>query len=199
MAGLAVQLPTDIQNACEQVDSKRSRQQQLVCDELDKLGEPPFDFAIEQVKVSIALAHAGYGNQMLKPIHSQDTLRPLIMIGASGDTSTPMSQEATPLFKAHTGPVAMVTIKGGSHYSFANICEVEKILPDTTQSEVGDICSDTATPTIEESFQIINAYTLAALELFVRGNQQARSQFAPLDAELMRLQSKGIFTAGDKP
>lgn len=193
VAGLKVQVPPSYKIDCSKPAAQRSKQDQLVCPELEKLGEGPYNFGDPRVKLAIPLAHAGYGWQMLTPVGATDEHIPIIMMGASGDLVTPVSTEATPLYKDLSTPTALLTLNGGSHYSFANICEIEKLLPDNLKPAIGNICTAAASPSMEQTFELINLYALAAVDLYLRDDEQARATFKPVTESVYSLQSKGIY------
>lgn len=194
VAGLKVQVPPAYNLDCSKAQAERSPQDQLVCPEIAKLGAAPFSFHDKRVKVAVPLAHAGYGWKMLVKVAKDAKHIPLVILGASGDTLTPFATEAQPLYDDLTTPSALIKIVGGSHYSFANLCDVEHLLPAGFKQNMGNICTASAKPTIAETFDIVQTYTLAAMDLVLRGDSDAAQVFDPKKETqgLHTLQSRGL-------
>ena len=198
VAGLDVLKPFLTPADCD--DSALPEESKLLCTEVKKLGDAPYNFADPRVRVAVPLAHAGYGSvgkwKLLATLEKGAEHIPLVMIGATGDNITRIILETRPLYKALASPAAMISIKGGSHYSFADICALKGLLPASFKAAIGDICEPDAKPTIEESYDIINTYTLAAMDLYLKGDESARETFKASDGELFQVESQGIVGQG---
>ena len=146
------------------------------CVEFKQMGPPPWNLSDPRVKVAVPLAHAftaGFEVQSLKNMKI-----PIILEAALGDTLTPMVTEALPMYGLLGGPKALITIQGGGHYTFANMCELPSGILAQMASEIGAICDASTIPTITQSHDAIVVYELAAFDLFLRGDKSKASVFA---------------------
>jgi len=172
VAGAAIQPPGAYLPNC-----KTAPEGDVTCKTLATLGAPPWDFRDARVKLAIPLAHgltAGFAKASLAALPV-----PVIMQAAVGDTTTPMSAEALPTYKAVVGPRALVVLQGGTHFSYANVCELVPLLPAARKRAFAPLCADDAVPTIAVSHAAIVHYTLAACDVYLRGKNERRAAFAP--------------------
>ena len=191
LAGLPVSLPTGVTVNCAAPDMA------ITCKELNKLGPPPWSFADPRIDLAIPLAHALYAIGALgKPTAKMPAI-PIIIMAATGDTMTKAALEATPLFNDLPGQAALMLVQGGSHYSFANICEVQGFMTGEMKAAIGDICKADASPTMAAVHAAVVEHTLAALDIWLRGNDDARKVFDPNKSTgpVYSLKSKGIYPA----
>jgi len=191
VAGMPVTLPPGVKPNC------LVPAQVAACAEMDKLGPPPWSFADPRVDVAIPLAHALYaGGVLVKPSDEVPGI-PIIIVAASGDTTTKPALEAVPLYNDLPGAAALLTIQGGSHFSFANVCALEPFMDPVTKASLGGICKPNAKQTMAQSHAAVVKHTLAALAIWLRGDDQARAEFDPkkTTGPVYTLLSKGIYDA----
>lgn len=189
VAGLPVNVPPAYMPDCKvQAGSE-------VCKELDLQGPPPWNFGDPRVKLSVPLAHALYGAGALDKQQIDKLEVPVVAMAATGDTTTPYKVEAEPLYADLQGVGALLVLQGGSHFSFANMCEVEPFAPADVKKAIGDICKATAVPTMAQTHAIVLEHTLAALDIWLKGQDAPRAVFDPAKATegLYTLKSKGIW------
>ena len=189
LAGMPVGLPAGVSLNCA------APEQVAACKEIDKLGPAPWNLGDARIDLAIPLAHALYAAGVLaKPTGTVPAI-PIILMAASGDTLTKPNLEAEPLYAALADQAALVMIQGGSHYSFANICEVVPFMPANLKAAVGNICDGDAKPTMAEVHAVVVEHTLAALDIWLRGNDKARKAFDPAKTTgpVYALKSKGIY------
>lgn len=172
VAGIAVDVPEAVSVNCD----NRPKQDPL-CVEQAKLGGPPWDFGDPRVKVAIPLAHAFYAYNVLTHASAKKLKVPTIIMAATGDKLTPYAAEAAPLYKDMTAPRALFAIEGGGHMSFANICAVAAFVPANLKAEVEVLCGKDADPTMAETHAAILKYTLAAVDIYLKGNDASRALF----------------------
>ena len=128
-----------------------------------------------------------------------NTVPSLFMIGEEDVTIGAKGNEAIRAnFNAHKGPAYLLTLKRGGHYSFTDMFKLNPNFGDGVgtgkQRETGK--PYTFTPT-EAAWQMINSYSLAFLNLYVRGN----SDTSPILAraawpEEMAWQASGVAASG---
>ncbi len=188
LAGLPVQQPKGVKINCDR--DKDS----LVCKEIAKLGPAPWDFGDDRIDMVIPLAHALYGNGALSKTVAKEYKKPVIVMAASGDTTTPYNTEAVPLYADLPGPAALLTIEGGSHFSFADICHALSFAPSQYKASMEAACGPNAKPTQTQSQEIVRNHVLAALDVFLKGKDEQRAVFADAKSAdgLYTMASKGI-------
>ena len=191
LAGLPVHKPAGVKIDCD------ADKDSLVCKEIAKLGPAPWDFGDDRIDMVIPLAHALYGNGALSKTTAKGYKKPVIVMAASGDTTTPYKTEAVPLYSDVPGPAALLTIKGGSHFSFADICHILAFAPSQFKASMDAACGPKANPTQSQSHEIIRKYVRAALDVYLKDDDEQRAAFADGQSAdgLYTMASKGIFGA----
>ena len=189
LAGMPVGLPAGVSLNCA------APEQVAACKEIEKLGPPPWDLGDPRIDVAIPLAHALYAAGVLAKPTGKVPAIPIILMAASGDTLTKPNLEAEPLYADLADQAALVMIQGGSHYSFANICELMPFMPADLKAAVGNICNGSTKPTMDEVQAVVVEHTLAALDIWLRGNDNARKAFDPAKTTgpVYTIKSKGIY------
>jgi dienelactone hydrolase len=109
-----------------------------------------------------------------------NTVPSLFMLGEEDATIGAKGNEAIRAnFNAHQGPAYLLAIKRGGHYSFTDMFKLNPNFGDGVgsgkQRESGQ--PFTFTPT-ETAWQMINSYSLAFLNLYVRSNNESASYLA---------------------
>jgi len=160
--------------------------------EKKKLGAKPWDFGDKRVKVVIPLAHAMYAYHILQHASAKAFKVPTIIMAATGDSLTTFKGEAEPLYNDLPGEAALMAIQGGEHMSFANICEVAAFVPANLKAGVQKLCNKGAKPTIPQQHAAIVKYSLAAADLYLKGDAEMRKLFKPALNQVYELKSKGI-------
>lgn len=83
-----------------------------------KAGEPYKDLSDPRLKAVVALA------PVIRPAFDATSFaqlkRPTLVVGASGDTITPIEDHQKPVFECAGGPCTLAIIDGASHFSFNN-------------------------------------------------------------------------------
>lgn len=154
-------------------DCKKAPAGDPMCTTLAKLGPPPWDFGDPRVDLVLPLAHAltaGFSKKSLKAMPV-----PVMLHAAQGDTTTTVAQEAKPAYAAIGGPRSLVVLQGGSHFSFANMCELIAFLP----KELKSLCEPGAVPSLAESHAAVIHFALAACDVYLRGMDARRTVFKP--------------------
>ncbi len=128
-----------------------------------KLGAPPWNLGDSRVKVAIPLAHCFGVHFTPASLHSLKT--PMLLQAATGDGTCNYQKEALPMEAALGSPHALLSIHGGTHVSFSNLCD----LPPGMASEIETLCAPNVTPLQAVTHPVIARYTLAAFDVYLRG------------------------------
>ena len=128
-----------------------------------QLGAPPWNLGDPRVKVAIPLAHcfgAHFTAASLKNLKI-----PILLQAATGDGVCNYQKEALPMQAALGDPHALLSIQGGTHVSFSNLCD----LPPTMAPEIATLCAPAMTPPGAVTHPVIARYALAAFDVYLRG------------------------------
>lgn len=171
VSGIAIDLPMGATIDCNTATGKP------VCETQKIIGDAPWDFGDDRVAVAVPLAHALYDVGALSHSSAKKLKVPVIMMASTGDKLTPAKKEAEPLFADLTGPTAMLTILGGNHYSFANMCELINVVPASMKPTVNELCGPKAKPSLVDTHAIIAEHALAAFDVWLKGDESKRAMF----------------------
>ena len=136
-----------------------------------KLGPPPWNFGDPRIKVAVPLAHC-FGAHFTADSLAKLKL-PILLQAATADAICNYQKEALPMQAALGSPHALLTIDGGTHMSWSNLCN----LPASMSSTVAANCGPTATPPDAVSHPVIAKYVLDAFDLYLRGKQPEPADF----------------------
>ena len=171
LAGIAIDLPSGATIDCATVVGKP------VCDTRKNIGDAPWQLGDKRVAVAVPLAHALYDARALSHASAKKLKVPVIMMASTGDTLTPAVKEAEPLFADLTSPTALLTIQGGNHFSFANMCELGAVAPANIKATINQLCGPGAKPTMADTHAVIAEHALAAFDIWLRGDDSKRALF----------------------
>ena len=130
-----------------------------------KLGPPPWNLGDPRIKVAIPLAHCFGGHFTAASLKALKT--PMLLQAATGDSVCNYEKEAVPMQAALGSPHALLSIHGGTHISFSNLCD----LPPTMSSEIATLCAPTQAPSSAVTHPVIARYVLAAFDIYLRGHK----------------------------
>ncbi len=171
IAGAKVVVPAANTPQCEGEDKGT-----LVCDEIAKLsGPPPWDLSDDRVDLALPMAHAGHA--IFDPQSLADLTVPAVLFAAQGDTMTTPTAEAKPTYAALSAPKALILYTGGNHFSFAEMCPLAPFAQGDQKQLIEELCGPGAEPPLAEVHASIAAYTIAAVDLWLKGDETARSAF----------------------
>ena len=176
-AGIAVTLPQGVT-----VDCAKRPKDDPTCIELGKIGPPPWQLGDKRIAVAVPLAHALYALGGLSHASAKALKVPVVIMTATGDTLTKRAAEAVPLYNDLTSPKALVTIHGGGHMTFADVCPLKNagVVPASLAGELAVLCSDTAKPTQKQAHAYIADTAVAAFDVYLKGDDSQRAKLAPM-------------------
>ncbi|MCO4762050.1 MAG: dienelactone hydrolase family protein [Myxococcales bacterium] len=148
-----------------------------VCETTKVIGEAPWNFGDKRIAVAVPLAHALYGAKVLSHASAKKLKVPVVMMASNNDTLTPATKEAEPLFADLPGETALLTIQGGNHYSFANMCELSGVAPAQIKTMIAQLCAADAKPTMAQTHATIAEHALAAFDIYLKGDDTKRAMF----------------------
>ncbi len=170
-AGIVVSPPASAMPKCEGVAKGDP-----VCDAVAAAGPPPWNLGDPRCDVAIPLAHALTAGFDVKSLAGHKV--PIVLAAATGDKLTPYKAEAEAAYKAMQPPKALLTLTGGDHFSFAQACELAAVAPANLKADLEKLCKPGAVPTIADSHTATLFTTLAACDLYLKGDEAARATFA---------------------
>lgn len=135
------------------------------------LGAPPWNLGDPRVKVAIPLAHcfgAHFTAQGLK-----DLKTPMLLQAATGDGTCDYQKEALTMQAALGSPHALLSIQGGTHVSFSNMCN----LPPSLSAQVASMCGADVQPKDDVTHPVIVRYTISAFDAYLRGIKPLSTDF----------------------
>jgi predicted dienelactone hydrolase len=147
------------------------------CQEIAKIGPPPWNLGDPRVDLTVPLAHALTAGFDAKSFAAGKV--PVVLAAAKGDTITPYKSEAEAAYSKLAAPKALLTIDGGGHFSFANLCELAAVAPANLQPEIKKLCAKDAVPTLADSHLAVLHVTAAACDVYLKGKDAARAEFKP--------------------
>lgn len=158
------------------------------CKAIALVGQPPWDFADSRVKLALPLAHCGQLQGFGFVLPSMKSLKiPAIIQAATGDTTCTVKEQAQPAYDNWGGPKALVSMLGGNHFSYSDLCS----LPVSQMPQYAGFCKGRV-PDLSTAHSAIVAYTLAACDGYLKGKTASLQQFAAADDGVMAVQSVGI-------
>jgi len=114
------------------------------------------------------------GMSAAPPDHQNLTVPSLYMLGTEDRTiGTKGNELIRANYAKHTGPSFLLEMKNGGHYSFTDIFKINKNFGDGVgqgkRHDTGEVFNYTP---MEKTYQIINAYSVAFLGYFVKGQTE---------------------------
>ena len=190
-AGVAVTLPQGVT-----IDCAKRPKDDATCKELANLGPPPWQLGDARIAVAVPLAHALYAAGGLSHASAKKLAVPMIIMAATGDTLTKRSAEAVPLYNDLTAAKALITIHGGGHMTFADVCPLKKagVVPAGLAGELDALCSEAAKPTQQQAHAFVADMAVAAFDVYLKGDDSQRAKLAPMAQGQgnFSIQSEGI-------
>ncbi len=187
LAGVLVQVPPSFD-----VDCSGANAPQPVCGAIAAAGPLPWDLRDPRCVLAVPMAPAGYGWKMFEKIKPDAALPPIVIMGATGDEITPAATEQTPLYQDLPGPAALLLVEGSNHFVFSDICALEKVLPASFKSRLGDLCTPTHVPPLAEVHAVVADRALAAARLWLAGDANAATALKAPVGPGFSLQHKNI-------
>lgn len=187
LAGVLVQVPPSFEADCEGPDAPEP-----VCSAITAAGPTPWDLRDPRVVLAVAMAPAGYGWKIFEKIKTDAKLPPIVIMGAKGDALTPAATEQTPLYEDLPGAAALLLVEGSNHFVFSDICALEKVLPASFKSRLGDLCQPSHLPPLAEVHALVADRALAAARLWLAGEPSAAAALKAPVAAGFSLQHKNI-------
>jgi predicted dienelactone hydrolase len=108
-----------------------------------------------------------------------DVSVPVMVQAGSGDTTTPLSTEAKPVYKALSKPKYLAVLQGAQHFTFTNICDLA--YTGTVPKSILTICEPGFPMTIAEAHPLINQYGRAFFDVHLAksSDPQAKALLSP--------------------
>ncbi len=184
VAGAPVDVPKSLLPDC----SLPGASTEATCTAMALAGTLPWKFGDPRVSLVIPLAHCGQlpGFGFVLPLLG-DLKMPAILQAATGDTTCTLTEQALPAYNAWGGPKALVTMQGGNHFSYSDLCN----LPLAQIPQFASYCKDRV-PELAAAHESIIHYTLAACDAWLRGQTDKAAEFKPGAAGIVTIQSSGI-------
>lgn len=180
--------PVDVPKAYLPDCSLPGASTESTCAAMALAGTLPWKFGDPRVSLVIPLAHCGQlqGFGFVLPLMG-DLKIPAILQAASGDTTCTLAQQAQPAYDAWGGPKALVTMDGGNHFSYSDLCN----LPLAQIPQFAGYCKDRVPELVAAHASVIH-YTLAACDAWLRGQTAKMAEFKPGNAGIVTIQASGI-------
>ncbi|MBI5609443.1 MAG: hypothetical protein HY902_11245 [Deltaproteobacteria bacterium] len=184
VAGAPVDVPKSYLPDC----SLPGASTEATCSAMALAGSLPWKFGDPRVSLTLPLAHCGQlpGFGFVLSLLG-DLKIPAILQAASGDTTCTLAQQAQPAYAAWGGPKALVTMDGGNHFSYSDLCN----LPLAQIPQFAGYCKDRV-PELAAAHASVIHYTLAACDAWLRGKTDRMAEFKPGAAGIVSIQSSGI-------
>lgn len=157
-------------------DCSKAKPGDALCDEVQAAGPLPWDLSDKRVKVAVPLAHcltAAFEPKSLAAMQG-----PVMLQAATGDKTCNPVTEAKATYKLLGSPKSLVTLQGGDHFSFANICDLMPLMPTAYKAQFDALCSGKIQPPIDTSLLIVSHYAAAAFDIYLRDQKDLRGEFA---------------------
>lgn len=103
------------------------------CSLVGELGTDPIDLGDARIGAGIAMAPAGYALFGDEGLAQHDI--PTLVIGGTLDDTTTMEGDIIPIYEGIPGPKALLTVEGGDHFTFSDLCSIPGI---DSLTEFGD-------------------------------------------------------------
>ena len=148
-----------------------------LCDERKKIGKSPWKLGDKRVAVVVPMAHVYYAKKALLRSSAKQLKVPVVMIASNLDTTAVLKDEAEPLYADLPGQAALMTLLGGSHYSFINLCALKAVASGAIKVAMEKSCAPTAKPTMGETHDAISKVATAAFDIWLKGDDSKRAVF----------------------
>lgn len=160
----------------------------ITCMAMKLAGKPPWNFHDPRVTLALPLAHCGQFQSFGFDLASMKSLTlPVVLQAATGDDVCLLQTQAEPAYAALGGPRALVTLQGGNHFSYSDLCS----LPPALSPQIGKYCKN-LDPDLATTHAVVLKYALAACDLYLRGDETARPLFASGPDGVVTVESQDI-------
>ncbi len=158
------------------------------CQALKLAGPLPWVLGDKRVKLIVPLAHCGqletFGFVLPK---MADLKVPAIFQASTADTLCEYKVQALPAYAAWGGPKALVSMQGGNHFTYSDLC----LLPISAGPSFAQYCKDRS-PALDVAHKSIVDFSLAACDAYLKGDTAAKKAFAAGNYGVVAVQSQGI-------
>ncbi|MSQ84843.1 MAG: hypothetical protein EXR77_18550 [Myxococcales bacterium] len=183
MAGAVVTVPPAVLPNCATPTAPK-----VVCDAIAAAGPMPFAFSDPRVSLVIPLAHCSSLWTFGLVLDKMKNLKvPAVIEAATGDDLCVYKTHAVPTYNAWAAPKALITLLGGNHFTYSDIC----LLP-VAAGQFAAYCKDRK-PDLPSAHKAIIQWTVAACDWFLKGKSEAKGAFAPGNQGLVDVLSEGIY------
>ncbi len=187
IAGMRVGIPPAYKLDCDAAGAPKE-----LCAEVAALGPDPWDLSDPRCVLAVPLAPAGYSFGMLPKIQAGQTFPPIVLMGATGDTLTPVASEARAIYNDLPGVAALWVLTGSNHYVFSDICALGPVLPAEMKKQLGTMCNPDAQPPLEQVHADIADRALAAARIWLRLEPAAIVDLLAPTQSWAKIESKNI-------
>ena len=187
IAGLRVGVPPAYKLDCDAADAPKE-----LCAEVATLGPDPWDLSDPRCVLAVPLAPAGYSFGMLPKIQAGQSFPPIVLMGATGDTLTPVASEARAIYNDLPGVAALWVLTGSNHYIFSDICALSPVLPADMKKQLGTMCNPDSQPPLEAVHADIADRALAAARIWLRLEPAAIADLLAPTQSWAKIESKNV-------
>ncbi len=182
VAGAPVDVPAAMLPDCATATSDP------LCLVIQLVGKPPWTFADPRVSLVLPLAHCGQLDSFGFMLNALADIKvPAVIQAATGDSVCPYDSQALPLWKAWPEPKALISLQGGNHFSYSDLCSLPAgLAPQMAQYCVG------RKPDLLVAHEAVVRFAVAAANVYLRGLDSERAVFAGGGDGVVQVQSAGI-------